>query len=260
MKTMRILVLLLLWGVTGSTASGAEDARRHWPRPVNDVVLVQGAFADGSTWSRVIAHLQREGFNVMAVQLRLQSVADDVALVRHAISQIPRPVVVAAHSYGGAVISEATTGAPNVAALVFVAAFALDQGESILSVAAGYPTSPAFMHLVIDDQGNATVDPPAFVRYFAPDVPRADARVAAAVQRPTAASVFGTPLAGVPAWKTIPSFYQVSTEDQAIDPDLERFFAQRMGATTIELRSSHVSLISHADAVSELIERAAGTR
>jgi len=238
-----------------SPLAGAHPARGS--RAAKDVLLVHGAFADGSSWSGVTRRLERDGYTVRAVQLREQSLADDAALVRHAIAGIPRPVVVVGHSYGGIVISEATTGAANVVGLVYVAAFALDQGESIQGVITGYPPAPALKHLIVDDQGNATLDPADFVQHFAADVPRDEARALEAAQHPISVSILGTP-AGVPGWKTIPSFYQVSTNDEAIDPNLQRSFAKRMGAHTIEIAASHVSLVSKSGAVAELIERAAG--
>lgn len=228
-------------------------------RLANDVILVHGAWADGSSWSDVIAPLQDAGFTVQAVQLPEQSLVADAALVRHAIEAVPRPVIVAGHSYGGFVMSEATAGVANVVGLVFIAAFAPDEGETIGGLAAGYPPTPAIANLVIDDQGNAIIEPGAFVRYFASDVFAREAHVLAAVQKPTAASILGTP-AGVPGWKTIPSFYQVSTNDEVIAPDLLRFFAERMGAETIELESSHVSLISHPTEVAAFIAHAAEAR
>lgn len=238
-----------------SPAAGAHPAS---PSAVaRDVLLVHGAFADGSSWSGVARRLQHDGYSVRAVQLREQSIADDAALVRHVIGKIARPVVVVGHSYGGIVISEATPGAANVVGLVYVAAFALDQGESIQGVIAGYPPAPALKHLIVDDQGNATLDPADFVQHFASDVPRDEARALEAAQHPISVSILGT-AAGVPGWKTIPSFYQVSTRDEAIDPKLQRFFARRMAAQTIELAASHVSLVSKPAAVAELIERAAG--
>jgi pimeloyl-ACP methyl ester carboxylesterase len=242
-------------GETAPALAGARPAKVS--RAAKDVLLVHGAFADGSSWSGVTRRLQRDGYTVRAVQLREQSLADDAALVRHAIGGIPRPVVVVGHSYGGIVISEATTGAANVVGLVYVAAFALDQGESIQGMIAGYPPAPALKHLIVDDQGNATVDPADFVQHFAADVPRDEARALEAAQHPISLSILGTP-AGVPGWKTIPSFYQVSTNDEAIDPNLQRFFAKRMGAHTIEIAASHVSLVSKSGAVAELIERAVG--
>jgi pimeloyl-ACP methyl ester carboxylesterase len=241
-------------GETASPLPGARPAKVS--KAAKDVLLVHGAFADGSSWSGVTRRLQRDGYTVRAVQLREQSLADDAALVRHAIGEIPRPVMVVGHSYGGIVISEATTGAANVVGLVYVTAFALDQGESIQGIIAGYPPAPALKHLIVDDKGNATLDPTDFVQHFAADVPRDDARALEAAQHPISLSILGTP-AGVPGWKTIPSFYQVSTNDEAIDPNLQRFFAKRMGAHTIEIAASHVSLVSKSGAVAELIERAA---
>jgi pimeloyl-ACP methyl ester carboxylesterase len=240
---------------SASPPAGAHPAKPS--KPAKDVLLVHGAFADGSSWSGVARRLQHDGYTVRAVQLREQSLADDAALVRHALGGIPRPVVVAGHSYGGIVISEATSGAANVVGLVYIAAFSLDQGESIQGVIAGYPPAPALKHLIVDDKGNAMLDPTDFVQHFASDVPRDEARALEAAQHPISLSILGTP-AGAPGWKTIPSFYQVSTNDEAIDPKLQRFFAKRMGAQTIELAASHVSLVSKPGAVAELIERAAG--
>jgi pimeloyl-ACP methyl ester carboxylesterase len=237
-------------------ATSSEALRPAAKRLVNDVLLVHGAWADGSCWSGVIRVLQNRGFNLSAVQLREQSVADDAAIVRHAIDAVPRPLVVVGHSYGGFVISEASTGASNVSALVYVAAFAPDAGESIGMVSAPYPTTPAIMNLVVDDQGNATIEPNAFVRFFASDVPERDAKVLAAVQHPTAVGILST-AAGEPGWKTIPSYYQISLNDEVIDPALERMFADRMGAETIELDASHVSMISQPKAIAKLIGRAA---
>jgi pimeloyl-ACP methyl ester carboxylesterase len=253
-KWIGMVMLALGAAGAGWTVDAArEEASAH--ARANDVLLVHGAWTDGSSWSGVIRRLHREGFEVTVVQLREQSLSDDVALVRHAIGQIGRPLVVVGHSYGGAVISGATVGLSHVVGLVFVAAFALDRGETMGGVSAGFPTPPAIAHLVADDQGDTIIESNAFVRFFAPDLPRSQARVLAAVQQPLAGAVLSEP-AGEPGWRTIPSFYQVSTDDQVIDPDLERFFARRMGAYTVELESSHVSLISHPDAIAELIARA----
>lgn len=227
-------------------------------RVADDIILVHGAWADGSCWSNVIEALQRDGFNVRAVQLREQSLADDAALVRHAIDSLGKPVIVVGHSYGGFVMSEASTGADNVVGLVFIAAFAPDQGESIGALAQPYPT-PAIANLQIDDQGNTIIEPSAFVRHFASDLPQREARVLAAVQHPTAVSILNA-TAGEPGWRSIPTYYQVSLEDEVIDPKLQRFFAARMQAQTIELRASHVSLISKPRQVVGLIERAASGR
>jgi pimeloyl-ACP methyl ester carboxylesterase len=239
-------------------ATNAEAAR-HGRRLAQDVLLVHGAWADGSCWSSVIKALQGDGYEVKAVQLREQSLADDASIVREAIDALPRPVVVAGHSYGGFVMSEATAGASNVVGLVFVAAFAPDEGESVGELAAQYPPAPALQHLELDDQFNTTIEPDAFVRHFAPDIPVRDARVLAAVQHPTAYTILTTK-AGTPGWKTIPSYYQVSKQDEVIDPGLQRMFAARMAAKTIELSASHVSLISRPQVVVDLIDRAARGR
>jgi pimeloyl-ACP methyl ester carboxylesterase len=221
-----------------------------------DVLLVHGAFADGSSWSGVIAHLQKRGFAVSAVQLLEQTLHGDVALVRHAIDHSSRRLVVVGHSYGGAVISGATAGADTVKALVFVAAYAPDAGESTLDLNGKFPSTPILSELVVDDQGDITVKREAFPRVFAPDVARAQGRVLAAVQKPINAAALAEK-AGPPGWRSLPSYFQVSTQDRVINPQLERFEAGRMNATTIELPTSHASLVSRPHAIAELIERAA---
>jgi pimeloyl-ACP methyl ester carboxylesterase len=243
----------------GESASAAPVSAAGVHHGVNDILLVHGAWADGSSWSHVIELLQSEGFNVQAVQLREQAIADDASIVSAAIAQIGRPLVIVGHSYGGAVIGEAATGASNVKALVFVAAFALNSGETINDLIGRFAPTPLLNHLVINSNGLATIDLGGILNVFAPDVPRSDARVLFAVQHPLAAGTLfeqGT----TPAWKTIPSYFAISTDDQVINPDLERFEANRMSAHSIEIASSHVSLISHAHRIAELIERAAGAR
>jgi len=241
---------------SGDDGAESESTANTKDRIANDVLLVHGAWADGSCWAKVAKELFAAGFGVQAVQLREQSLEDDAALVRHAIDSAPRPLIVAGHSYGGFVMSEASAGAKNVPALVFVSAFAPDEGESIGTLAADYPTTPAIENLVVDDQGNSTIEPNAFVRYFAADLPKEEAQVLAAVQHPTAVGILSA-VAGEPGWKTIPSYYQVSSEDQVIDPDLQRKFAERIQAETIELKASHVALISQPGPVADLIVRAA---
>ena len=224
-----------------------------------DVVLVHGAWADGSSWSDVIAQLQRDGYTVRAVQLPLQSLAGDAAIVRREIERVGRPVVVAGHSYGGAVITEAATGAGNVIGLVYAAGYALDQGETLLSLNERFPATPILGALVFDGQGSATVEPAAFAQLFAPDLPQRQARVLAATQTPIAGAIFGTP-AGAPAWRDVPAWYQISTEDQVIHPELQRFVAARMNAEVIELPASHASPVSRPRAIAALIETAAHGR
>ncbi len=255
-----LAAVALALGLGGARQASADNVDRD-DRGVaayaraRDVVLVHGAWVDGSSWAEVIERLQRDGFAVRAVQLRLQSLADDAAIVRAEIDRIGRPVVVAGHSYGGAVIGEAARGAPNVVGLVYAAAYALDEGESLGALNARFAATPILPALVFDAQGNATVDPEAFTRIFAPDLPVHRARVLAAVQKPISGAIFGTP-GGHPAWRDVPSWYQVSADDQVISPELERFVAARMGARTIELSSSHASPLSHAHAIAELIEQA----
>jgi pimeloyl-ACP methyl ester carboxylesterase len=223
------------------------------------VLLVHGAWADGSSWSTVIKLLQSRGIDVHAVQLREQTLADDVTLVRGAIAALPGPLVVVGHSYGGAVISGAATGQRNVSRLVFVAAFAPDAGDTLLSLNAMFPATPLGPHLVFDAQGSATIDEAGVRDVFAQDVSRVEAGVLFATQHPFAGEIFGEP-AGAPAWATIPSFYAVSQLDRTISPSLERFLAARMHATTIEIPASHVAMISHPLEIAALIERAATAR
>jgi pimeloyl-ACP methyl ester carboxylesterase len=253
--------LALAAGAAGCAATGADDSGEAEGQLADgalarDVLLVHGAFADGSSWSDVIARLQDDGYTVRAVQIPLQSLAGDAAIVRAEIDRIGRPVVVAGHSYGGAVIGEAAAGAGNVVGLVYAAAYALDEGESLGALNAQFPPTPILGSLAFDAQGNATIEPGGFVQLFAPDVPMRQARVLAAVQKPIAGAIFGTP-AGAPAWRGIPAWYQVSTEDQVIHPDLQRFVAARMNAHVIELPSSHASPVSKPRAIAGLIEAAA---
>lgn len=221
-----------------------------------DVLLVHGAWADGSSWSGVIERLQRDGYTVRAVQLPLQSLAGDAAIVRRELERIGRPVVVAGHSYGGAVIGEAAAGAANVIGLVYAAAFALDEGETLGGLVEHFPATPVLGALAFDGQGNATVEPEAFVELFAPDLPAKQARVLAALQTPISGAIFGTP-GGAPAWRGIPAWYQVSTDDQIVSPELQRFVAGRMNAQVIELPSSHASPLSQPAPIARLIKRAA---
>jgi pimeloyl-ACP methyl ester carboxylesterase len=248
------VALALGLGTGRASAGGGRSGTAH--AGARDIVLVHGAWADGSSWADVIALLQHDGFTVRAVQLPLQSLAGDAAIVRAEIDRIGGPVVVAGHSYGGAVITEAATGAENVVGLVYAAAYALDEGESLGALNARFAATPILGALVFDAQGNATVEPDAFTQLFAPDLPARQAQVLAAVQKPISGAIFGT-LAGHPAWRDVPSWYQVSQGDQVIAPELQRFVAARMGARTIELPSSHASPLSQPRAIAELIEQAA---
>jgi pimeloyl-ACP methyl ester carboxylesterase len=220
------------------------------------VVLVHGAWADGSSWSAVIESLQGGGFTVTAPQFPETSLAADVARLRHVLRRQRGPVIVAGHSYGGQIMTALGTDAPNVVGLVFIAAFGLDQGESLGALLSGGPPTPALAHLIVDEQGFAWLPEEDFVGHFAADVETSRARVMWAVQQGLSMSTFEDVM-GVPAWKSQPSWYLVATNDEAIPPDAERMFAHRMGATTIEVPSGHLAMVSHAADAVRLIEAAA---
>ena len=221
-----------------------------------NIVLVHGAWADGSCWSAVIERLQASGYNVTAPQFPESSLAADVARLRQVLDRQDGPVIVAGHSYGGQIMTALGTDAPNVAGLVYIAAFGLDEGESIGALLAqGLPTR-ALAHLDIDSHGFAWLPEEDYVKHFAADVDPVKARVMHAVQQPLAAASLEEVM-GVPAWKSHPCWYLVAGGDQAIPPDAERQFAKRMGASTIEVLSGHVAMVSHPDEVAQLIETAA---
>jgi pimeloyl-ACP methyl ester carboxylesterase len=222
-----------------------------------NIVLVHGAWADGSSWSAVIERLQATGYHVTAPQFPMTALADDVARLRQVLDFQDGPAIVAGHSYGGQIMTALGTDAPNVAGLVYIAAFGLDEGESLGALLSQGPVTPALVHLVTDKQGFGWLSEDDFVHHFAADVDPVQAKVMYAVQQALAGSAF-TDVMGVPAWKSLPSWYLVATNDEAIPPDAERLFASRMGATTIEVPSSHVAMVSHPDEVTQLIKTAAG--
>ena len=242
-------VLTLLFSLTTVAIGSAQTAKPT-------IVLVHGAFADGSSWAKVIPILENDGYPVIAVQNPLTSLADDVATTKRVIEAQKGPVVVVGHSYGGAVITAAAAATPNVKALVYVAAFAPEADEVLAAPGAKFPPSALSSALVPDAAGFLYVDRAKFHDVICSDVPVADARVVAAAQKPINGSVFTAPVPGA-AWKTIPSWYIVATEDRAINPDLERFYAKRIGATTSEIKSSHVPFVSHPKEVANVIEAAA---
>ncbi len=222
-----------------------------------NVVLVHGLFADGSCWSEVIGRLQKTGLNVTSVQNPLTTLDDAVAETQRVLDRQDGPTVLAGHSFSGMIVTEAGVH-PKVSAVVYIAARAPDAGEDYTALAKNYPTPPAAAGIVFDgDEGRLTEA--AFLHDFAGDLPEAQARVLYAVQEPFHKALL-TGKTTHAAWRSKPSFYAVSTEDRTINPDLERFMAKRMGATTIELKSSHVSLISHPQEVTDLILQAAGQR
>ena len=241
-----------------ATASGFE-ARAEATAPVQarNVVLVHGAWADGSSWSEVIPLLQAAGLNVTAVQNPLTSLADSDAAARRALALQDGPTVLVAHSWSGTVISDVGTD-PKVTALVYVAARAPDAGEDFVALSGKFPTGPVRAGVQTHD-GFTELSEDSFLKYFANGVEPAKAKVLYAVQEPTAAALFGERTKAA-AWHSKPSWYAVSKQDQTINPDLERFLAKRMKATTVELDAGHLSLVSHPREVADLILAAAGRK
>jgi pimeloyl-ACP methyl ester carboxylesterase len=221
-----------------------------------NILLIHGGWADGSCWTDVIRRLQADGFHVIAPQFPLTSLADDVARLRQVLHFQSGPTLVVGHSYGGQIMTALGTDAPNVVGLVYIAAFGLDEGESLGALLAQGPVTPALAHMFTDGEGFAWLSEDDFVNHFAADVDPARARVLHAVQQPLTTAAFGDVM-GTPAWKSQPTWYLVSKDDEAIPPDGERQFASRMGATTTEIPASHVAMVSHPDEVADLIETAA---
>jgi pimeloyl-ACP methyl ester carboxylesterase len=206
----------------------------------------------------VIERLQADGYQVRAPQFPLTSLADDVARLRQVLDFHGGATLVVGHSYGGQIMTALGANAPNVVGLVYIAAFGLDEGESLGSLLSQGPVTPALAHLFTDSRGYAWLSEEDFVEHFAADVNPTRAKVMYAVQQALASSAF-TDVMGVPAWKSVPSWYLVAQNDEAIPPDAERQFASRMGATTVEVPSSHVAMVSHPVEVADLIEQAAAT-
>ena len=226
--------------------------------PLPNIVLVHGAWADGSSWSAVVERLQADGYKVTAPQFPMNALANNVDRLRLVLGRQDGPTIVAGHSYGGQIMTALGTDAPNVVGLVYIAAFGLDEGESIGALLEGAPpeASPALAHLDIDAEGFAWLPEDDFVNHFAADVDPVKAKVMYAVQQPLHTSSL-TDVMGVPAWKSLPSWFLIADGDQAIPPDAQRQFAARMGADTIEVASNHVAMVSHPDEALERIVTAA---
>jgi pimeloyl-ACP methyl ester carboxylesterase len=250
----RSFVGLVAAGAASTLLPGGGAVAAPAPKARN-VVLVHGLFADGSCWSEVIARLQKAGLNATAVQNPLTTLPEAVASAERVLARQDGPTVLVGHSFSGMIVTEAGMH-PNVSALVYVAARAPDAGEDYTALARTYPTPPASAGIVFDgDEGR--LSEAAFLHDFAGDLPEARARVLYAVQEPFHKALL-TGKTTQAAWRSKPSFYAVSTEDRTINPDLERFMAKRMGARTIEVKASHLALISQPDAITNLILEAAG--
>jgi pimeloyl-ACP methyl ester carboxylesterase len=250
-RTIGRLLAVALAASFGTTAAVAASA----PVKAQNVVLVHGAWADGSSWSGVIQRLQAAGLHVTAVQNPLSSLADSVAATRRALALQDGPTVLVGHSWGGTVVSELGTD-PKVSALVYVAARAPDANEDFVALSGKFPAGAVRAGVQTHD-GYTRLSKDAFLNYFANGVDRDKAEVLYAVQGATAASIFSDRTTTA-AWHTKPSWYAVSKQDQTINPDLERFLAKRMHATTIELDAGHLSLVSHPAEIANLILDAAG--
>jgi pimeloyl-ACP methyl ester carboxylesterase len=221
-----------------------------------NIVLVHGAWADGSSWSAVIERLQADGYRITAPQFALTKLADDVARLRHVLTRQDGPTVVVGHSYGGQIMTALGDDAPNAVALVYIAGQGLDEGESIGGLLKDVPPTPAIAHLDVDEQGFAWLPEDDFLHHFAADVDETKARVMYAVQQPLHASSYDDVM-GKPAWKSLPTWFLVAEGDQTIPPDAQRQFAARMGATTTEVATNHVAMVSHPEEVVTMIETAA---
>ena len=255
MMTRRALSAGLVAGAAKSLVSTRGMAADPAATKARNVVLVHGLFADGSCWSEVIARLQPVGLNVTAVQNPLTTLPDAVAAAERVLARQDGATVLVGHSFAGMIVTEAGVH-PNVSALVYVAARAPDAGEDYAALAATFPTPPATAGIVFDgDEGRLTEE--AFLRDFAGDLPPAKAKVLYAVQEPFNKALL-TGKTTHAAWRSKPSYYAISTEDRTINPDLQRFMAKRMGAKTIEVKASHLSLISRPEEITRLILEAAG--
>ncbi|MGW2899326.1 alpha/beta fold hydrolase [Streptomyces sp. NPDC001212] len=243
-----------------ATAPAAADGDASGGRPT--VVLVHGAFADASSWNGVIARLERRGYTVVAPANPLRSLSNDSTYIASVLDSIKGPIVLVGHSYGGAVISSAAAGNPRVKSLVYVSALMPDKGESgdALSARFASPLATATTSVPYRADGASGTDlyirPDKLHEVFAADLPESTTKLMAATQRPVATTAFSEK-AKVAAWRSIPSWALVAKQDKSINPDLERFEARRAGSHTVEIDSSHVAMISHPDAVTDLVLQAA---
>ena len=266
LAALSAIIGVVLFAATGASASPATSAASHHgdgPKPI--IVLVHGAFADASGWGGVITRLEERGYTVLAPANPLRGVPADSAYIASVLATISGPIVLAGHSYGGEVITNAATGNPNVKALVYIAAFAPAAGETAGGILATFPgsmlTPPNLIFRPFPQPDGTTgtdayINPAVFQQAFCADCSDVTAAVMAATQRPGALATLSEP-SGVPAWKTIPSWYLVASQDHAIPPAAERFMATRMHARTVQIDSSHAAMVSHPGPVTDLILSAA---
>jgi pimeloyl-ACP methyl ester carboxylesterase len=257
MKHLRNIVMAIGLLAAASVATATQAAAQPAPVKAHNVVLVHGAWADGSSWAKVIPLLQAAGLHVTAVQNPLTSLADSVAATKRVLAQQDGPTVLVAHSWGGTVVSEAGTD-PKVSSLVYVAARAPDANEDFVALSAKFPAGPVRAGVEEHDGFTAIAEKP-FLESFANGVDRKTAETLFAVQQPAAATLFGEKTTAA-AWRTKPSWYAVSSRDRTINPDLQRFLAERMKATTVTVDAGHLSLVSHPREIADLILRAAGQK
>ena len=229
---------------------GTQNMSTNTTNATTNIVLVHGGWADGSGWSKQIPVLRDAGYKVIAAQLPTHSLSDDVETVKRAIAFIGGPTILVGHSYGGEVITNAAYNNPNVTGLVYIAAFAPDEGQSLSSFVD--PSKFPKDLFLVDSGGFIYLNPKIFRENFAQDVDPAEADLMAIVQKPFHQSIFGEK-SGPPAWKQLPTWYQISTSDRMIPPDVQHMFAERMNATTISVNASHASYVSHPDEITQLI-------
>jgi pimeloyl-ACP methyl ester carboxylesterase len=253
MHRAALIATMMLILSSGLDMKGFAQAKS--PQGVKNIVLVHGAWADGSCWSRVIALLEAKSFHVVAVQNPLTSLADDVAATKRIIALQDGPVILVGHSYAGVVITEAGND-PKVVGLVYVAAFAPGDGESINSVSKPYLPAPLGSELRPDAQGFLTATPKGIAEDMAQDLPEGEQRILTATQGQTAASVFGATVTTA-AWKSKPSWALIAGNDRAIPPEPEKDEAAAIKATSITVPCNHLAMLSHPREVAELIEQAA---
>ena len=259
------LLLTAAFQAVGYAQQSLDSSRDNFNRGVKNVVLVHGAWADGSSWSGVIPLLETEGYHVIAVQLPLTSLEDDDDATERAIARItsayPGPVLLVGHSYGGVVIGDTPGNDPNVAGLVYVAAFAPDSGESALSLLATLKTpSPLKPFLVFDPaQQFITISGQGMAQAFAQDLSKPEQALLTATQGPAAVAALSATPTVAPAWRTKPTWFIVSAQDKAITAGLEERMAERMGATTITLPTCHLAMLQEPRRVAEFIEQAAAS-